>query len=118
MSKTEKKIYKIVALIYLLMFGFKHIVLADGLSCESWGATKQDLQNIFDFAKIIVPLLVVGVSSYDFIKAITSKDAKDIKKAFTLLIKRFAYAIIFFFLPVFLNFLLELFDTNAKICVE
>ena len=118
MKKNSNKILHIFMIIYLLMFGFERVVFAGGLSCDSWGELKQDIQNIFDFVKVLIPLLVIGLSSYDFIKAVTSKEAKDIKKAFTIFIKRFIYAVIFFFLPVILNFLLEIVGTNSKICVE
>ena len=118
MKKSEKKVLHFIMFIYLIMFGFKTIVFADGLSCDSWGVLKKDMQNVFDFAKVLIPLLVIGLSSYDFIKAVTSKEAKDIKKAFNILVKRFIYAIIFFFLPVFLNFLLEMVGTNSKVCIQ
>ena len=118
MKKNNKNIIYIFMLLYLVLFGFKNIVFAEGLSCDSWGNLKTDLQNIFNFAKILVPLLVIGLSTYDFIKAITSKEAKDIKKAFNILLKRLLYAIIFFFLPVLLNFLLELVGTNSSVCIE
>lgn len=118
MKRNKKKIINIIMILYLVLFGFKTIVLADGLSCDSWGDLKRDLQNIFNFAKIAVPLLVIGLSTYDFIKAITSKEAKDIKKAFNILLKRLALAILFFFLPVLLNFLLELVGTRSSVCIE
>ncbi len=116
--KKNKKIIYIFLYIYLVLFGFKTIVFADGLSCDSWGDLKTDLQNIFNFLKVVVPLLVIGLSSYDFIKAVTAKDEKDVKKAFQKLLKRFMYAIILFFLPVLLNFLLDLAGTNSSVCVE
>ena len=118
MDKLEKKIFHTLMILYLVMFGFKTVVFADGLSCDSWIDLKRDLQNAFDFMKILIPLLIIGLSSYDFIKALTSKEAKNIKKAFTRFGKRFIYAIIFFFLPVILNLLLDIMGTNTKICVE
>ncbi len=86
--------------------------------CDSWGDAKRDMQNIFNFMKIIVPLLIIGLSTFDFIKAITQKDDKDIKKAFTRLMKRFVFAILLFFIPVILEFLLYLFEINNEICIK
>jgi len=117
MNKKKNYIY-IFMLLYLVMFGFKTIVLADTLDCESWDKTLKDIQNIFDFCKIVVPLLVIGLSTFDFIKAITGKDDKDMKKAFHKLLKRLALAVVFFFLPTLLNFLLDLVGTNTSVCVE
>lgn len=119
--KSKKKYIYIIAILYLIIFGFQTIVLADtssGLDCTSWGDTKKDFQNVFNFCKIVVPLLVIGLSSYDFIKAITAKDDKDMKKAFQTLIKRLALAVVFFFLPMLLNLLLDLFATNSSVCID
>lgn len=118
MKKKEKKILHYLMFIYLIMFSFNRVVFAEGLSCDSWGVLKQDFQNVFNFLKVLIPLLIIGLSSYDFIKAVTSKEAKDIKKAFSILLKRFLYAVIFFFLPVLLNFLLDLVGTNSQVCIE
>lgn len=116
--KNNKKFIYIFMIIFLVMFGFKTIVLADGLSCNSWGTVLQDLQNVFDFVKIVVPLLIIGLSTYDFIKAVTAKDDKGLKKAFQILLKRLVYAIILFFLPVLINLLLELVAVNSNVCIE
>ena len=114
----KKKTINIIGLIYLCMFAFNTIVLADNNSfnCQSFGDIKVDIQNFFNFFKIVVPLLVIGLSSYDFIKAITEKDDKDIKKAFTRLMKRLIYAVLLFFLPVILDFLMNMITNN--VCIE
>lgn len=91
-------------------------VVDSNLDCDSWGILKNDFKNIFDFIKVLIPLLIVGLSTYDFIKAISNKDDKDIKKAFNKLMKRMIFAVIFFFLPILLEFLLELIIDN--VCVE
>ena len=111
----KKKYLYIIAYFYLVFFGFKTIVLADTLNCNSWGDVKKDFQNVFNFCKILIPLLVIGLSTFDFIKAITEKDDKDIKKAFTRLIKRIIYAILLFFLPVIIELLLNMVTEN--VCV-
>lgn len=93
-------------------------VFAAQMSCDSLGDFRTDLQNLFNLLKIIVPLLVIGLSIYDFIKAITAKDNKDIKDAFKRMLKRFVYAIILFFLPVILNLVLDLIVTNSDVCIS
>ena len=119
--KNKKKYIYIFTYLYLIMFGFKTIVFADAdtLDCSAWGKTLQDFQNIFDFCKIVIPLLVIGLSTFDFIKAVTGKDDKDMKKAFNKLLKRLALAVVFFFLPVILEFLLTtLIGENASVCIN
>lgn len=116
--KLKNNKINIFMIIFLVFFAFETIVFADSLNCDSWAEVKTDLQNLFNLLKIIVPLLVIGLSSYDFIKAITAKDDKDIKKAFQTLLKRLVYAIVLFFLPVLLNFLLDLAGTNSSVCLE
>lgn len=116
--KNNKKFIHIFLFLYLVLFGFKTIVLADGLSCNSWGTVIKDLQNVFDFVKIVVPLLIIGLSVFDFIKAVAAKDDKGLKKAFQALIKRIVCAIVLFFLPVLINLLLELVAVNSDVCIE
>ena len=113
----KKRTIKIIGLIYLSMFAFNTIVLADSYSfdCKSFGDLKTDIENIFNFVKILVPLLVIGLSTFDFIKAITEKDDKDIKKSFTKLIKRLVCAVILFFLPVLIELLMNMVTEN--VCV-
>lgn len=116
--KNNKKFIYIFLSLFLVLFGFKTIVYAEGLSCNSWGDVITDLQNVFNFLKIIVPLLIIGLSTYDFIKAVTAKDDKGLKKAFQTLLKRIACAIVLFFLPVLINLLLELVAVNSNVCIE
>lgn len=114
----KKKTINIICLIYISIFAFNTIVLADSysLDCNAFGDLKTDLTNFFNFVKILVPLLVIGLSTFDFIKAITEKDDKDIKKAFSRLIKRLVCAVILFFLPVILELLMNMVTDN--VCIE
>jgi len=114
----KKNIIRIIAIIYLSFFAFDTLVFANTYSfdCKSFGDLKTDIKNVFDFIKILIPLLVIGFSTFDFIKAITEKDDKDIKKAFTRLIKRLVYAAIFFFLPVILELLMNMVTEN--VCIK
>lgn len=116
--KSKKKIINFIMCVYLVFFGFKTIVLADSLQCNAWGETLQDFQNLFDFCKILIPLLIIGLSMFDFIKAIVGKDDKDLKKAFNRLLKRLALAVVFFFLPMIINYFLEIVGTNSSVCVN
>lgn len=116
--KLKSKVINVFMILFLVFFAFETIVFADQLSCDSWLEVKTDLQYLFNLLKIVVPLIVIGLSSYDFIKAITAKDDKDIKKAFHTLLKRLIYAIILFFLPVLLNLLLDIAGTNSSVCLE
>lgn len=113
----KKKHLRIYYLIFISLFSFnKNVFAASNFDCESFGALRNDLKNFFDFFKIIVPLLVIGLSTYDFIKAISQKDDKDVKKAFSRLLKRIICAIILFFLPVILDLVLNL--VTDTVCIE
>ena len=112
----KEKIFKYISFGFVILLGFKMQVFA--LKCTDLGEIKIDLQNVFNFIKIILPLLIIGLSSVDFIKAITAKDDKDVKKAFSKLIKRLVLAVVFFFLPILINVLLDLFMINSSVCVN
>ena len=114
----KRRTVKLILCLYLVMFGFKTIVSADSIQCDAWGDALQDLQNLFNLLKIVIPLLVIGLSSYDFIKAITSKEAKDVKKAYHTFLKRLILAVVFFFLPVLINLFLDMAGVNSTVCVK
>ena len=86
--------------------------------CSALGNILKDLQGVFAAAKILVPILVVVMSAYDFIKAITGKVDGEIKTAFTKFTKRLIFAVIFFFLPSILNFFLGLIDPTYSTCIN
>ena len=111
----KKVFFRIFCIILLCLFSFNKITYA--MSCSDLGDLQTDLNNFFNFFKAIVPLLVIGLSSYDFIKAITNKDDKDIKKAFSRLLKRLICAVILFFLPVLIELLLSFIIDNADVCI-
>lgn len=114
----NNKFIKYMFLFFGILFILTPVVYAAQMSCDSLGDFKTDLQNLFNLLKIIVPLLVIGLSIYDFIKAVTAKDNKDLKEAFKRMLKRFVYAIILFFLPVILNLVLDLIVTNSDVCIS
>lgn len=53
-------------------------------------------------------ILAIVFSTIDFIKAITSQDKDLLKKATTTSVKRALYAVLIFFLPTLINFVLGL----------
>ena len=116
MKKINNILFKFLMLPSLLLFSFNIGVYA--LDCSAWGVVQDDFQTVFDVLKVVVPVLIIALSSIDFIKAVAGKDEKEIKSAFQRLIKRLALAIVFFFLPVLLSFLLKLFGSTADVCVK
>ena len=87
------------------------------IHCESifkdkdgnYNALYETLQDVFSFIKFLAPILVVVLSSIDYIKAITSHDAEGLKKANEKFIKRLIIGIILFLLPFILDFIFEIF---------
>lgn len=88
------------------------------VNCSSLGLLRKDLQGIFTLFKIIAPILVVVLSIYDFIKALTGKVEGETKKVFMKLIKRLVFAMILFFLPGVLDFFLGLVDPGYTTCIN
>ena len=71
--------------------------------------------NIIKYAAIIL-LFVFTIT--DFIKAIASSDDKAIKKALQNAIKRIIIAIIIFFLPILIEFVLSLLGIYGDCGIE
>jgi len=67
------------------------------------------LQDLFLLIKVLAPILLIGLSSLDYIKAITSKDADELKKANDRFVKRLIAAVALFLLPFILDFVFDIF---------
>lgn len=69
---------------------------------------EDELQKIFNAIKVVVPILVIVFSSLDFAKAIFGGSEDDVKKSQVKFIKRLIVAFIFFLLPTFMAFAMEI----------
>ena len=69
----------------------------------------QAVDDLFTLIKVITPIIVIALSTMDYIKAIASSNADDMKKANQRTIKRLIVGLIVFFLPFLLEILFELF---------
>lgn len=96
--------------------GYENIANAK-IYCDSLDLLLQDIEGAFNIFKIVAPIFVVLMSTFDFIRAIVGKVDGDMKKAFVKLMKRFVFAIILFFLPIIINFFLGLWDPNYSTCI-
>ena len=73
------------------------------------------LKSILKVMQYAAPLLVIILSTIDFVKAIVSQDKDMLKKASTLLIKRLILAAALFFISVILNILFSHVITGSDI---
>ena len=75
------------------------------------------VQDAFTFIKILTPILVGILSLIDYIKAITSSNDDEIKKATSRTVKRLIIGLILFFLPFLLDFIFDVFGfTDISRC--
>jgi len=70
------------------------------------------IQKILDYIKIIGPILVVVLSSIDFVKVIWSSDDESMKKAQQKLVKRLVAAVLLFLLPVLIDLMFNLINDS------
>lgn len=71
------------------------------------------LQFIFNLIKYAVPIILIVLTIADYVKAVTSGDKDNIKKANSQFIKRSIIAVIIFLLPTILNLILGLVTTHG-----
>ena len=72
------------------------------------------LQQIFTFVKVIGPILVVVLSSVDFIKVIAKGDDDAMAKAQKKLFTRLVLAVLLFLIPTLVEVLLDLFGLTTN----
>ncbi len=63
--------------------------------------------------RIIVPVILILVASFDLIKAMTQSDEREMKKVINSIIPKVAAAIIVFLIPTFIALILKLVNQNS-----
>lgn len=76
-----------------------------GLFSNSFGNFLFEAYKLIKFA---VPILIIGLSIVDFIKALSSQDESEVKKASSKLVKRLVIGVLIFVLPMIIEYLLGL----------
>ena len=87
------------------------------LGSDTPGEPLYYINIILDVIKYAAIICLLGFSIADFVKAIVSEDKDALKKAGTTTMKRFIYCVMIFFLPIVINFLLDLFQLTGMIGV-
>ena len=64
------------------------------------------LQKVFNFMKILGPILVLVMTILDSVKAVTSGDKDELSKLLKKTAKRIIYAVLLFVFPTILNLIL------------
>ncbi len=79
------------------------------LNCEIFdGDFGKILNSILGIVRFLVPILIIGLSIADYIKAIVAQNQDEIKKSTQRLIKRLIIGVLIFALPTLLKFVLNL----------
>lgn len=77
--------------------------------CPLGADVTKDLYGALKIFKIAAPLLVIGFTIFEFVKALAKGDiTSELKKLSQRLLKRCIYAVILFFLPVLVNQIMQL----------
>ncbi len=122
----KKKFTFIILIIIMILFvspinTFAHS-LGQVMDCEGTllGSTADPnsvawlLQQIFTFVKVLGPILVVVLSSIDFIKVIAKGDDDAMAKAQKKLFTRLILAVLLFLIPTLVAVLLDLFGLTSN----
>ena len=80
-----------------------------GVSCQSLETFFKALDGIYTLIKVATPVLVIALSTMEYIKAIANSNAEELKKTNQRTIKRIVIGIIIFFLPDLLDILFKVF---------
>ena len=76
------------------------------------------LQWVLDIMKYIAIAALIVLSMVDFIKATVSNDKDALKKAGVTATKRFFFAVILFFLPILIDYIMSLFGAYGTCGIE
>lgn len=114
MKEMKKKIILLFMFISLLFVCNINVFAIDSkfLLLEECSAISPSLEKLLNYVytaiKVSVPIIVLVLTVLDLVKAVASSDEKDMQKALKTTVKRVIIGIAIFFIPTFLNLLLEL----------
>ena len=74
--------------------------------------------NILTIIKYIIPLTIIVYATFDFVKAITNKESKEINKATKRALFRVIAGILIFLLPGIINYLFSLIGVGESDCLK
>lgn len=116
-GRKEKECQKSKNLSYEMEAGYNssgnNLVTAS--NCEGiFGSLTNEIQGLFNLLKIIAPILILVLSTFDFVKATITQDKDESKLAFNKLIKRLLLAVLLFLLPIILNLILDIAGLNLE----
>jgi hypothetical protein len=85
----------------------------DGIFSGNFGSMLKQILALIRFA---VPILIIGLSTVDFVKSAASQNQDEIKKAANKLVKRLIIGVVIFILPTLLEVILKLADIEYGTC--
>lgn len=74
------------------------------MGCNNFAFIFRIVGYLFGILEFVVPIIIIVVVTIDIIKAMISKDEKDVKEATSKAVKRIIYAIIIFLVPVIIKY--------------
>lgn len=69
---------------------------------------KEIINDILTYVRIIVPIIVIGLGTLDLAKTVIASKEDEMKKAQKTFIKRVIIGVAFFFIPTFVNIIMDL----------
>lgn len=75
------------------------------------------LGNILIFIKIAIPIILIIIGMISLIKAMISNEKDAIKKATSSLVKKAGIAVVIFFIPTIVNFIMSMIGQGDNACV-
>lgn len=97
----------------------KNVFILDKCSDALLGCVNEEdsvawlLQKILNYVKIIGPIIVIVLSTIDFVKVVVTGDDKEMGKAQNKLFMRLILCLLLFFIPTLVSFLLNMFGITA-----
>lgn len=92
---------KLLTYIFTIIISFIATpVFADTVDC---GALSEFTRPAAHLIMIAAPIILIVMSAFDILGAVTASDEKSMKKATNTIVKRFIICIVIFILPIIIN---------------
>lgn len=74
------------------------------------------LDQVFKLIRFAVPVIIIGLTIADFIKAMSSQNKDETKTVLNRFVKRLIIGVIIFVLPTLINYILDIAQITSSTC--
>lgn len=119
-NKKEIKILLVIMIVFLIspfaVGASNGLLILEPCSAILGQGVAEVLEYVYAIMRIATPILVIGLTTMDFVKAVAAVKDDDMRKAQSTAIKRIIIGVVIMFIPTIVNLILWLIGRTNSTC--